>query len=156
MGIEEDRRKRNEYARRWRAANPGKVKAWGRKWRAENPDKVRASLVKFWAKTKNDPAEYAGRYRRTAKFRGIVWNLDIRHAVDLLTDNCFYCGAAPNPVNGIDRVNNGVGYCEDNVVTACKRCNFAKHDQSVADFVNWAGRFTAHYPQWRRLDAACK
>jgi hypothetical protein len=59
---------------------------------------------------------------------------------DLVTDNCFYCGQTPNPVNGIDRVDNCRGYVEDNVVTACSVCNHAKAAMPRQHFESWATR----------------
>jgi len=38
---------RKEYNRKWRAANPEKVKEASRKYRAENPEKVRAAVRKW-------------------------------------------------------------------------------------------------------------
>jgi 5-methylcytosine-specific restriction endonuclease McrA len=83
-------------------------------------------------------------YRRGAKDRGFEFNLDRRHFEDLLIDNCFYCGAQPNPVNGIDRVDTHAGYVDDNVVTACAQCNRAKLDHSLESFLSWVQRAAAH------------
>lgn len=63
---------------------------------------------------------------------------------DLVTDSCFYCGAAAAPVNGIDRVDNSRHYVPDNVVTACKICNRAKHTMTREEFEAWAIRIGRH------------
>jgi len=39
--TEEQRERKREYQRKWRAANLEKVNEKERKWRAENPEKVR-------------------------------------------------------------------------------------------------------------------
>jgi len=39
--------------------------------------------------------------------------------------------------NGIDRIDNGVGYILGNCVTCCWICNRAKSDMSYQDFVKW-------------------
>jgi len=40
-------------------------------------------------------------------------------------------------INGIDRVNNNIGYTNKNSVSCCKVCNFAKHTQTEKDFYKW-------------------
>ena len=40
-------------------------------------------------------------------------------------------------INGIDRVNNNIGYTNKNSVSCCKVCNFAKHTQTKKDFYKW-------------------
>lgn len=77
-------------------------------------------------------------YRREARERGLVWELDAEFARELLKAPCHYCGAPPSNYmacqrggtfnyNGIDRVDNQRDYTVDNVVTACRICNIAKH-----------------------------
>lgn len=91
-----------------------------------------------------NPLKYAWeRYRGNAKTRGREFDLPRRLFEDLLTDNCFYCGHAPDPINSIDRVDNDGGYVEDNVVTACNFCNQAKHTHTRAEFEEWAKRVAA-------------
>ena len=54
--------------------------------------------------------------------------------------NCHYCGIEPNNKkkniywHGIDRINNNLGHIKTNIVTCCKRCNFAKSNLSLEDF----------------------
>lgn len=56
--------------------------------------------------------------------------------------NCYYCNAT-GP-NGIDRVNNAIGYNLSNCVPACKHCNYVKGDLSQKDFTLWKNRFITH------------
>lgn len=79
-------------------------------------------------------------YKSKSKNRDIIWAISDRHAEDLMTDNCYYCGVPPNTLNGIDRVDNQRGYEEDNVVTACLMCNIGKNDYTKAEFLSWALR----------------
>jgi hypothetical protein len=44
----------------------------------------------------------------------------------------------------VDRVDSRAGYTEDNVVTACALCNYAKRDQPVEAFIAWAKRIANH------------
>ena len=39
--------------------------------------------------------------------------------------------------NGIDRVDNKIGYTLKNCVTCCKYCNNAKKDNDVDEFKEW-------------------
>ena len=91
-----------------------------------------------------------GHYKRNAKKTGRGWELDKKTFRKLTSKNCYYCGAEPseqyiNEVrkrqfngaylsNGLDRIDNEVGYSADNVVPCCYRCNKAKGEISQNDF----------------------
>lgn len=47
--------------------------------------------------------------------------------------------------NGLDRVDNKVGYTLDNVVPACKICNHAKVDMSYDEFMEWVARVASFH-----------
>lgn len=82
-------------------------------------------------------------YKRVANKRELVFSLDKEQFRKLIFDNCFYCGSKPNSpkriinYNGIDRVNNKIGYVIDNCVTCCYICNRAKSNLSLTDFKKW-------------------
>jgi hypothetical protein len=66
---------------------------------------------------------------------------------------CSYCGAEPSNLmtykskhmgiirsfcyNGLDRVDNSIGYVEDNCIPCCKICNRAKGNLSSFEFQEW-------------------
>jgi hypothetical protein len=89
-------------------------------------------------------------YKRNATRRGIEFELSRESFVKLATLDCFYCGTPPKNVmksqyangdtlyNGIDRVNNNIGYIESNCVPCCSNCNYAKRKMNVGDFFSWA------------------
>jgi hypothetical protein len=88
------------------------------------------------------------RYKRGAQERGLSWDLSFPDFRTLVTDNCHYCGALPSNrmgdgyngdflYNGIDRKKNGEGYTQNNVVSSCRRCNFAKHTMDYEEFVSY-------------------
>lgn len=79
-------------------------------------------------------------YKDNAKCRGILFNLTKDDFVTLIQSNCYYCGTKPKSVNGIDRVDNNRGYEKDNCVSCCHKCNRAKLNKSLEDFINWAIR----------------
>jgi hypothetical protein len=90
-------------------------------------------------------------YIKDAKDRGHEWKLTNEQTYKLFESNCYYCNSQPSSVrcdsfitnyifNGIDRINNNLGYLPDNVVTCCKHCNFAKRDRDYQEFIEWGKR----------------
>jgi hypothetical protein len=94
-------------------------------------------------------------YQRSAKRRGYSFELTDEEFYQLALMDCFYCGAPPGTAtrtgfhevfvhNGIDRMNNTLGYTLENVVTSCRMCNLAKRDVSFEDFVAYLDRISVH------------
>ena len=79
------------------------------------------------------------RYKKEAINRGLSFELDIKEFSSITKKHCFYCGAPPNSelkashgygsyiYNGIDRVDNEIGYKLNNCVPCCKKCNSIKN-----------------------------
>lgn len=66
-------------------------------------------------------------YKDRAKRSNISWELTDEEAVDMFNDVCNYCNCEPDEYyNGIDRVDNDIGYIKTNTVTACRMCNIMK------------------------------
>lgn len=73
-----------------------------------------------------------------AKKRNFEFHLSYETVLNYISKDCFYCGIKPKTLkeaiggniyyNGIDRVDNSIGYVESNCVTCCKQCNLAKHN----------------------------
>jgi hypothetical protein len=68
--TDEERREKNrkymrEYARRWRAANPGKAAENQRRWRTANPERNQRNLRK-WRDTNREKVRAAGRRQYAA------------------------------------------------------------------------------------------
>lgn len=90
-------------------------------------------------------------YIYNAKWRGYSFDLTFDEFKKLVVSNCHYCGNEPSniyfknyydaPYNGIDRVNNNLGYTLSNVVSCCKTCNVAKNNQTYDEFMQWINRF---------------
>jgi hypothetical protein len=96
-----------------------------------------------------------GHYRSGAKVRGIDFCITKEQAKELFEQPCFYCGVQPRETktknladtyswNGIDRVDNNIGYIIDNCVPCCFTCNMAKTTMSKDDFINWITRVYNH------------
>ena len=116
------------------------------------------STVRYWLKKFNiQPEKNDNRwlnacystYRSSANYRNINWGLELDEFDGLSQDDCFYCGVPPTQIfavtrktcigryvyNGIDRLDSRQGYTLENCVTSCKRCNQAKNNLSVGDFL---------------------
>lgn len=95
-------------------------------------------------------------YKSGAKKRGLNFKLTNDEFKTLTKAPCFYCGILPGNTlkirvkndptrsqyiyNGVDRIDNFIGYVLSNCVTACTMCNLAKKNFSQADFLNWVER----------------
>lgn len=99
-------------------------------------------------------------YKNTcAKQRGLKFELTFDAFYKLVTQDCYYCGIEPLQTatyrktgfkvlyNGVDRLDSSLGYTEDNVVTCCKRCNYAKQDVSYESFIYWIKKVYANVIQ---------
>jgi len=89
-----------------------------------------------------------GSYKRNAKHanRG-NFNLTQDQFKKLVDSICVYCGSAPHTrflksknngpyiYNGIDRVDNSIGYVLENCVTCCFECNRMKSNMSQQEFL---------------------
>lgn len=81
-----------------------------------------------------------------AKARKIECDLNFDYFKNLIIKECYYCGELPKEkkwsnsqifiANGIDRINNKLGYLEDNCVSCCSFCNFAKNEFTQEVFFN--------------------
>lgn len=90
-------------------------------------------------------------YKYNAEARGYSFDLTFDEFKKLVLSNCHYCGIEPSniyfknyydaPYNGIDRINNNLGYTSSNVVSCCKICNIAKNNNTYDEFMQWINRF---------------
>jgi hypothetical protein len=96
-------------------------------------------------------------YRKSARKRGHVFELTLEVFVDVTQHNCYLCGIEPSQVhrdnsrdksivnnpfiyNGIDRVDNKLGYIIGNLATACSSCNMVKRFGNVEQFLLYIKR----------------
>ena len=67
-------------------------------------------------------------YNRSAVKRGLSMNIQAADFKALVVQPCYYCDYfKETEVNGIDRVNNDMGYEKSNCVPCCELCNRLKH-----------------------------
>lgn len=88
-------------------------------------------------------------YIRTSKKRGYEWNLTLEQFSEITSKNCLYCNRPPSQettgshyngvyvYNGIDRINNSLGYIIENAVPCCWICNKAKGSLTFDEFLLW-------------------
>jgi hypothetical protein len=89
-------------------------------------------------------------YRNSANKRNIPFELTKKEFDKITQGNCYYCGKEPmkrnfnrktssyfHYMNGVDRINNDLGYSITNSVTCCDTCNRAKLDHKLSDFIDW-------------------
>jgi hypothetical protein len=95
-------------------------------------------------------------YKRAAKNRNYIFELTKEEFEKLTQQNCYYCGLPPSmvwrsrpnkytnysnyPYNGVDRIDNTIGYITDNCVGCCRICNNSKSTLSVNDWFIWLKR----------------
>lgn len=92
-------------------------------------------------------------YKWFAKKRHLKFELSKEEFKKLVLAKCVYCNCSPKRVlyspndyypktlaNGVDRVNNNIGYLFKNCVPCCKQCNQAKSDFTLTDFYRWIKR----------------
>jgi hypothetical protein len=76
-------------------------------------------------------------YVYSSQKRQVKWELTDQQAIEFFNGSCFYCGheCSSTNLNGIDRVDNYIGYNIDNCVSCCKMCNHMKSDGDLLDFI---------------------
>lgn len=104
--------------------------------------------------------EVMRQYTRTADKKGLVFELLEDVCYKMMQERCFYCNSEPYAVkkhrecfgdfvyNGIDRVDSSKGYISGNVVTCCKRCNYAKNDMTLIEFSVWLEKIYSNKNHW--------
>jgi hypothetical protein len=100
-------------------------------------------------------------YKQNSMHRKLNFNIDFDYAINIMKSNCHYCGATPSNIhmksyynvkyNGIDRVDNSVGYEKNNIVSCCKMCNISKNNNSEEYFLDWAKRLVNYQESKEKL-----
>lgn len=91
-------------------------------------------------------------YMKGSSRRGVSFEINIEDFKNVVSKNCFYCGAKPsrvhygdkrkgiigNKYNGVDRKDNNTGYTIVNSVPCCTNCNMGKRVMSQQEFFKWS------------------
>ncbi len=140
--------------------------------------KCRKDKLVEWAKSSSikyiDPIEgkcstIHSNYRSRAKKKKLEFTLTFEEFKSMVTSNCHYCGLEPNKCrmdrtksrqglsrinfNGIDRVNNEMGYTIKNTVTCCEDCNKAKRNLSYNQFLDLIKRIYKNLYEFKTNDS---
>ena len=102
------------------------------KWRKNNPDAVAAINAR---KIENINSQY-GVYIQSSNHRNIHFELTIDEYEFIAQNPCYYCGTVniQRGFNGVDRVDNYLGYSNSNCVACCSMCNYMKGTLSKSNF----------------------
>ena len=86
-------------------------------------------------------------YKKNAKKKNRIFSLSVEDFGRLTKDNCHYCGDKPYRIsfgegtngayvyNGVDRIDNEIGYIVTNCVTCCYNCNELKGSSTYQEFI---------------------
>ena len=106
------------------------------------------------------------KYRVSAKKRSLEFSLSKEEFSILTKSACKYCGVepsqsvhnnnapAPYVYNGVDRVDNKVGYTKENCVPCCYVCNLAKRSMSLEEFLAWIDRLVKFHTNLKVMPSA--
>ena len=72
-------------------------------------------------------------YKRRADNKSLLFEITNDEYVELIADNCYLCGrdGSNEFTNGIDRIDNNLGYIMTNVKSCCGSCNYIKKDMEL-------------------------
>lgn len=102
----------------------------------------------------NQYMAYYKSYKRVAQKRGLGFNISFEFFKNMIIKNCHYCGSVPRKihhplsktsvmlknvgifVNGIDRMEQNIGYTKTNCVPCCPTCNFMKQEHCYDIFLS--------------------
>lgn len=138
----DERRKRKQ--REWNASDRGKASRKATVARYRTTHRGKETNRRTAERYRKRPDGLVKKYKMQAKMRDLCWELDDKCAEALVVQNCNYCNFLPNPVNGIDRKDNSLGYTKDNSVPCCHKCNRAKMDMKYDEWNDWIERLISH------------
>lgn len=95
------------------------------------------------------------KYETNAISRNIPFEISEHDFFELLKNNCQYCGDEPKQIvtannhkvlyNGVDRVDNSIGYTKDNCVSCCWICNRFKQSLTVDEMLKHVDKIHKHF-----------
>lgn len=93
------------------------------------------------------------KYKHAAERRNHTFTLSKEEFFELIMKNCHYCGGGFSRVsplprhkdfwhNGVDRVDNKLGYTKENCVPCCVICNNSKSTLPLEEWMEWLKRIS--------------
>lgn len=94
-------------------------------------------------------------YKKSAEQRKYSFDLNRDQFINLIYQPCHYCNRLPQRIvrsvsgetilaNGVDRINNDIGYVLENCVSCCSVCNRAKGEMTIVEFKSWIRDITSY------------
>ena len=160
LRIEEKRKKKNEYSRKWHIRNRERRLEAAKKWYKENKEHIRERTKKFREENWDIFLEHNRMYRKTEMGKayvqrsGIARRTRMNGAINTLTAEewkdilkqydykCAYCGKSILDLpDGLVRdhvipISRGGDNTKENVVLACRSCNASKGVRLVSEVLN--------------------
>jgi hypothetical protein len=104
-----------------------------KKWRDANPEKVKANNL---AKINSMDSQYSV-YKVSAASKQLEFNITKGDFMEMVVNECYYCGIIQDKgFNGIDRLDSSEGYNMSNCVSCCQMCNYMKGSLGPTIFMN--------------------
>ena len=106
---------------------------------------------------------YFKAYQLGAKKRHYDFKISLEAFTSIVTESCFYCGQhKEGEVNGIDRLDNNIGYTLENSRSCCEMCNHMKQMYHVRYFLAKVGHIatdtqaeSAFHDAWNYSKSLC-
>jgi len=82
-------------------------------------------------------SEYT-KYKTRAEEKNLAFELSKEEFFNLQENNCYLCDRLSENTrkNGIDRIDNNLGYTLDNTASCCSDCNYMKRDHNLQVFLD--------------------
>ena len=119
----------------------------------------KCSYVRPWRQDLRSQVYY--KYRYNASLKGLAFEINQDDFFNLMSSDCHYCGAKPSAIwkshrkfdneiiyNGVDRVDNCLGYIYENCVACCTFCNRMKKDFSISVFKEYVKKWSKRVDLW--------
>ncbi len=118
------------YKRKYYERNLDKAKEYNKKSYLLHRDKKLKQVSK---QSKTLKGKYKI-YMNNAIKRNYIFELTFEEFTNLTSSNCYYCNSSPE--NGVDRLDNNLGYIIENCVPCCTMCNIMKNKYSFSTFID--------------------
>ena len=104
-----------------------------KKWRDANPEKVK----EMKQQRVNCMESQYGVYQTSAKMKNLDFKIPLETFIEYVQMPCYYCGIIQEKgFNGLDRLDSSAHYTVENCVSCCERCNWMKGSLSPSVFVH--------------------
>ena len=112
-----------------------------KKWREANPDKVK---ITNQTKINSIHCQY-GVYQTSAISKRLEFTITKEEFMDRVKHPCYYCGIIQDKgFNGIDRLDSAQDYIIENCVSCCEMCNMMKGSLGPTIFVHRVEHILTH------------